>query len=140
MTELAVRSFEDGDEGAVIQLWDVCFPGDPSWNRPEDVIQRKCAVQRELFLVGDCDGRVVCTAMAGYDGFRGWVYHVATHPEFRRRGFGRIMMLAVEEGLRAIGCPKLNLQVRASNDEVVAFYNSLGYATEERLSFGKRLE
>ena len=82
---------------------------------------------------------MVCTALAGYDGFRGWVYHVATAPDHRRRGYGRKMMRAVERELIRLGCPKLNLQVRSDNREVAAFYESLGYAPEERLSMGKIL-
>ena len=48
-------------------------------------------------------------------------------------------MRKVEEGLLRYGCPKLNLQVRASNREVVAFYERLGYRVEERVSMAKRL-
>jgi len=46
---------------------------------------------------------------------------------------------ALEEALAARGCLKVNLQVRASNAGVVAFYERLGYAVEERVSMGKRL-
>jgi len=45
-----------------------------------------------------------------------------------------------EQRLASLGCPKLNLQVRASNHEVVSFYENLGYEVEERISMGKRLE
>ena len=77
--------------------------------------------------------------MAGFDGHRGWVYYVAVKPEHRRRGIGRALMYAAEKGLAAIGCPKLNLQIRATNQDVVAFYQSLGYEIEQRISMGKRL-
>lgn len=49
------------------------------------------------------------------------------------------MMMAAETRLRQIGCTKINLQVRASNQGVVSFYEKLGYAVEERVSMGKRL-
>jgi ribosomal protein S18 acetylase RimI-like enzyme len=39
-----------------------------------------------------------------------------------------------------LGCPKVNLQVRATNSAVVAFYRSLGYGLEDRVSLGKRLD
>jgi ribosomal protein S18 acetylase RimI-like enzyme len=138
-TELVIRSFQDSDEPAVARLWKLCFPGDPPRNRPADVIRRKRQVQPELFLVGFHDAQLVATAIGGYDGYRGWVYHVATDPAFRRLGFGRQIMAEVERRLRAMGCPKLNLQVRATNNEVVAFYRSLGYSQEERVSMGKLL-
>ena len=78
--------------------------------------------------------------LGGYDGFRGWVYHLAVHPGFRRRGVGRELMHAAEERLREHGCPKLNLQVRAHNRTVVAFYRALGYSEEGHVSMGKLLD
>jgi ribosomal protein S18 acetylase RimI-like enzyme len=64
---------------------------------------------------------------------------VAVNPNLRRCGIGAALMRYVEKGLAEMGCPKLNLQVRAENREVVAFYESLGYNVEERVSMGKRL-
>jgi orotate phosphoribosyltransferase len=48
-------------------------------------------------------------------------------------------MKTAEEALRNLGCPKVNLQVRAENSDAVVFYRTLGYETEERTSMGKRL-
>ena len=136
---ITIRSYADEDEVGVAGLWRVVFPDAPAWNRPEDDIRRKVAVQRELFLVAEENGRIVGSAMAGYDGHRGWVYYVAVAPNRRRQGIGTALMAEVERGLVQIGCPKLNLQIRASNEAVVAFYRRLGYDVEERISMGKRL-
>ena len=136
---MEIRPYSESDEAAVAELWREVFPGSPSWNHPETDIQRKLAVRRELFLVATIDSEIVGTAMAGYDGHRGWVYYVAVSPRHRRQGIGTALMKRAEEELAGLGCPKLNLQVRASNEEVVAFYRKLGYETEERISMGKRL-
>lgn len=77
--------------------------------------------------------------MAGFDGHRGWVNYLAVAPEHQKKGFGRLLMRHVEEALQARGCPKLNLQVRPENKEVLEFYRRLGYAAEDRVSLGKRL-
>ncbi len=135
-----IRTYEESDEAAVAALWREVFPDAPPWNEPEADIRRKLAVQRDLFFVAVDGGDVVGTALAGYDGHRGWVYYVAVKPDRRRRGIGAALMKRVEERLAAMGCPKLNLQVRAPNRETVAFYENLGYAVEERVSMGKRLE
>jgi ribosomal protein S18 acetylase RimI-like enzyme len=82
---------------------------------------------------------IVATVMAGYDGHRGWVNYLAVAPEHRRQGFGRLLMQQAEERLLALGCPKLNIQVRTSNAEALGFYRSLGYTQDETVSFGKRL-
>ena len=137
--ELLIRSFREPDEADVVALWREAFADDPPWNEPVAVVRRKLKVQRELFLVGEHKGRVVAALLAGFDGFRGWVYHLAVSPANRRRGFGRVMMAEAEARLLGLGCPKLNLQVRESNVEVLQFYRSLGYSIEERVSLGKRL-
>ena len=78
--------------------------------------------------------------MAGFDGHRGWVYYVAVSPDMRRSGIGSALMRGVEERLARLGCLKLNLQVRRTNEGVVPFYESLGYAVEDNISMGKQLE
>jgi hypothetical protein len=135
-----IRPFRDADRDAVIALWRAAFPNEPARNDPGRDIERKQAVQPELFLVAAVEGAVVGTAMGGYDGHRGWVYLVAVDPHRRRQGIGRALMRAAEERLARLGCAKLNLQVRASNAEVVTFYRRLGYDVEERVSMGKALD
>lgn len=78
--------------------------------------------------------------MAGYDGHRGWLYAVAVATGQRRRGVGKRLIERALESLREIGCIKANLQIRASNSEVRAFYESLGFVVEERISMGAFLE
>ena len=73
------------------------------------------------------------------DGHRGSVNYLAVDPQHRRRGYGAALMRCVEETLAARGCPKVNLLVRASNAEVLAFYRKLGYAPDEVAALGKRL-
>ena len=65
----------------------------------------------DLFLVGEHDGRIVATVMAGYDGHRGWIYYLGVLPEHRRAGYGRAILAEAERLLRLEGCPKINLQV-----------------------------
>ena len=137
---LWVRPFSEDDEPSVVALWTEVFADDPPRNEPRSVIGRKLRVQRELFLIGEFQGHIVGTVIAGFDGYRGWVYHLAVHPRCRRRGFGRELMREAEARLKALGCPKLNLQVRSSNAEVIAFYERLGYSIEDRASLGKILE
>ena len=137
--ELEVRAYLPEDLEEVVGLWQVCFPDDPPWNEPRTMVRRKLGVQPELFLVGLLEGRVAGTVLGGFDGVRGWVYHLAVAPEFRRKGYGRALMAELERRLAAIGCPKVNLQVRATNEVVIGFYRELGYASEDRASLGKRL-
>ena len=135
---MQIRSFGLGDEAAVVALWAQCGLTRP-WNDPHKDIARKLTVQPELFLVGVTDGAVMASVMAGYEGHRGWMNYLAVSPRFRSRGFGRALVEHVERALLERGCPKVNLQVRASNPDAVAFYRRLGYAQDESISLGKRL-
>ena len=77
--------------------------------------------------------------MAGYEGHRGWINYLAVDPEFRRKGLGRTMMKAAETYLEQFECPKINLQIRAQNDQVIEFYKSIGFLQEDVINMDKRL-
>ena len=136
---MEIRPFHPGDADAVVALWHRCDLVRP-WNDPYKDIERKLAVRPDLFLVGLIEGTIVAAVMAGYEGHRGWINYLAVDPDHQRRGFGRAILDAAEVRLRACGCPKINLQVRASNADVIAFYRRLGFAVDEVVSLGKRLE
>jgi GNAT superfamily N-acetyltransferase/predicted enzyme related to lactoylglutathione lyase len=136
---MEVRPFEPGDEPAVVALWNACELTRP-WNDPHRDIARKLRVAPELFLVGRVDERLVASVMVGYEGHRGWLNYLAVDPAFRRQGLGRALVAVAEERLRALGCPKVNLQVRAGHDDVIDFYRRMGYAADDVVCLGKRLE
>jgi ribosomal protein S18 acetylase RimI-like enzyme len=136
---MQIRPYQDADQPAVLALWNEVLPDSAPHNDPVTAIRKKLAVERDLFLVAAIDGAVVGTVMGGYDGHRGWVYSVAVRPEVQRRGIGGALLRRLEKALTERGCLKVNLQVRASNAGVIAFYEKLGYAVEERVSMGKRL-
>jgi ribosomal protein S18 acetylase RimI-like enzyme len=135
-----IRSYAESDEAAVIRLWEQCGLTRP-WNDPHKDIARKLAVRRDLFLVAldPGSGEIVGSVMAGYDGHRGWINYLAVSPAYQRQGLGRALMTEAERLLERTGCPKVNLQVRSENPNVVAFYQRLGYEVEETVSMGKRL-
>jgi len=137
--DMEIRAFADGDESQVVELWQRAGLTRP-WNDPHRDIARKRCVQRELFLVATEGDRIVGTIMAGYDGHRGWINYLAVDVEQRRRGMGRALMAAAEQGLVALGCPKVNLQIRSGNAEALAFYERLGFVHDDVVSIGKRLE
>jgi ribosomal protein S18 acetylase RimI-like enzyme len=135
---LVLRTFARTDEAAVIALWRSTGLTRP-WNDPHADIARKLTVQPELFVVGELDGELIASAMAGYDGHRGNVYYVAVSPAHQRTGVARAVMAEVERRLEALGCPKLNLMVRDDNQTARGFYQRMGYDAQAVVTLGKRL-
>ncbi len=138
MQKLAIRSYRETDLQEVIKLWKSCSLVVP-WNNPEKDIVRKLKVDPDLFLIGKVFDEIVATAMGGYEGHRGWINYLAVSPAHQRSGYGAEIMTEVEKRIRAKGCPKINVQVRSTNAEVISFYSSIGYTVDEVVSLGKRL-
>ena len=120
-----------------IHLWKQVFAYDTAHNEPHLVLDRKLALQDDLLFLAVDGEAVLGTIMAGYDGHRGWLYSVAVHPSQRKKGLGAALVRLAEQALAARGCMKINLQIVSGNEAVTAFYASLGYAVEKRVSMGK---
>ena len=135
---MEIRPFRAADEAALIELWVACELTRP-WNDPGKDVERKLADSPELLLVGEEDGRVIGSVMAGYDGHRGWINYLAVHPSRRGQGLGRALMAVAEARLQALGCAKINVQVRTGNQAACAFYEAIGYERQELVDLGKRL-
>ncbi|HEV8534793.1 MAG TPA: GNAT family N-acetyltransferase [Candidatus Limnocylindria bacterium] len=138
MGRVEIRELREADCDEVRELWRASGirirPGD------DDVGLVALATRNPgLCLVGREGDRMVASALAGFDGRRGWLYHVATHPESRRRGIATRLVRTIEERLRALGCRKLNLIVWDEEDDAMAFWAAIGYRRERTVEFAKEL-
>lgn len=136
---MKIRPFQTTDKDTVIQLWIQCGLVVPH-NNPLLDIERKMKVNPEWFLVGEMDGKVVSTCMVGYEGHRGWINYLAVSPDLQRHGLGKRIMEHAEKILLEAGCAKINLQIRSTNQEVIRFYECIGYSQDPVVSMGKRLK
>ncbi|MFP4393910.1 MAG: GNAT family acetyltransferase [Anaerolineales bacterium] len=142
MGTFQMRHFTPKDEAAVVALWQRC--GLVVWyNDPHEDIRRKMAYQPELFFVGTLnekgDETIIASIMIGYEGHRGWINYLAVAPAYQGRGYGRRLMADAETVLRELDCPKIDLLVRSSNREVIAFYEQLGFEVSDAVLLGKLL-
>jgi ribosomal protein S18 acetylase RimI-like enzyme len=139
---LNIKPYHLDNQQAVINLWQACNLV-VAWNDPVKDIQRKMLVDPDLFLIGqlpgDPSGEIIATVMGGYEGHRGWINYLAVSPKHQRKGYARAMMQQVEVLILNKGCPKINLQVRGTNSEVIQFYQAIGYDVENAVGLGKRL-
>ncbi|MEV0891848.1 GNAT family acetyltransferase [Promicromonospora sp. MEB111] len=129
----------DADVDQVVELWRECGLTRP-WNDPHLDIADARAGDGSTVLVARVDGRVAASAMAGYDGHRGWLYYVAVAPGLQGSGLGRAAVVAAEAWLVARGARKIQLMVRTTNTDVLGFYERLGYADQETSVLGRWVE
>ncbi len=85
-------------------------------------------------------GTLIGSAMVGHDGHRGWVYYLAIAKAARGRGLGKELMGAAETWLIGRGLPKIQFMVRTDNTAVLEFYDHLGYAKQDCVVLGRRLD
>lgn len=137
MTDLHIRPYTKADLDAVADIWSAAFKGDAPRNLADQSISEKERFQPGLVFVAELNGKLVGTTIAGYDGYRGWLNGVAVHPEFQRRGIAKEMVHHAIAKLQSLGCLKVNLQIRDGNEAVVAFYETMGFEVEQRISMGK---
>jgi [ribosomal protein S5]-alanine N-acetyltransferase len=104
-------------------------------------------LRRHLALSGnlawalcDTDGRIIGTLLGSDDGRRGWINHLAIHPDAQGKGYGQRLMTGVTTRLTAQGCEKVNLLVRQSNQQVVPFYEKIGFAVDNNIFMAKWLD
>jgi ribosomal protein S18 acetylase RimI-like enzyme len=138
MENVDVREFTRADGAALRAFWESCGikirPGDD-----DDALASFGSRNPGLFLLAIDARGIAASALGGWDGRRGWLYHVAVRADQRRHGLGARLVKTIEERLRARGCPKVNLLVRSANAEAIAFYQRLGYARDDVVALGKRL-
>ena len=136
---LAITPIADGDVADVIALWRRAGLV-REWNDPTGDIALARRDGNATVLLGRLDGAAAASVLVGHDGHRGWVYYVSVDPDHRNSGFGRLIMQAAEDWLRARGILKLQLMVRGDNAQVHAFYESIGYYDQQRTTFAKWLD
>ena len=136
---LTIAPIADADVATVAALWQRCGLTRP-WNDPEADIAFARKGPNSAVLVGRDGNAIVTSVMVGHDGHRGWVYYVAVDPDHRQKKYGRVIMDAAEDWLRARGIEKMQLMVRSDNTGVKAFYEQLGYLEQERVVYAKWLD
>ncbi len=135
---VGIGELREAEIEAAVALWEEAGLVRP-WNDPRADLRRALAGPASTVLAGRLDGRLVATAMVGWDGHRGWLYYLAVAADARRRGYGALMVRAAEGWLSEYDAPKLNLMVRTENQAVIRFYELLGYRRAETATLQRAL-
>jgi ribosomal protein S18 acetylase RimI-like enzyme len=136
---MKIREFKIDDYPTVRDLWQaaglILRPGDEL-----EGIKLKLQRDADLFLVAEQKDRIVGSVLGGWDGRRGWIYHLAVKPEHQRKGIGVGLVREVEKRLVAKGAKKVNAQVHKWNERSSEFFKAIGYeAQPDLVMIGKQL-
>lgn len=81
------------------------------------------------------DEKVVGVIMAGSDGRRGYIYHTAVNPQYRKRGIATALVDAVMDAMKNIGINKVALVVFEHNESGNKFWERLGFTERNDLVY-----
>lgn len=81
-------------------------------------------------LVAEVDQRIVGSLITAFDGWRGNMYRIAVHPDYRRRGIGRALVKESEKWLVKQGAKRITALVEEKYPWAVGFWSSVGYEIE----------
>lgn len=129
---IRAMQFEDYEE--MLALWQG-MPGiglSSADSKPE--LERFLSRNPGLSLVALDGERLVATVLAGHDGRRGYLYHVAVAPAYRRRGIGRALLDQCLTGLKSAGIEKSHLFVYDENEEAKRFWEKCGWVERHEIA------
>ena len=81
-------------------------------------------------LVAEADRHIVGSLIATFDGWRGNMYRIAVHPDYRRRGIGRALVAEGEKRLAKLGVKRITALVEEKYPDAIAFWSDVGYEIE----------
>ena len=70
---------------------------------------------------------MIGTVLGGFDGRRGYIYHLAVAPDYRGKGYGKALLKRVLQELEALGADKVHLFALCDNQAAAEFYLSQGW-------------
>jgi GNAT superfamily N-acetyltransferase len=136
--ELVLREIRASDGDELRKLW--TSVGFGSQGDDDRSLARMTRRNPGLLLVATVGGRIVGSALGGFDGRRGWLYHVATADDHRRQGVATKLVERIEASLADLGCPKVSVSGGDGRDAARAFWKARGYDLNPSRQFRKELE
>lgn len=112
------------DLPAILEIERLSFP--TPWTKSA-FLSELLENDRAYYLVARVDNKAVGHVGVWLVAGEGHITNVAVHPEFRRLGIGRRLMMAIEELARERRALRMTLEVRRSNDIAQHLYKQLGY-------------
>lgn len=135
---MEIREFKWPDDyESTVEMWKATEMYRDSVDRLEH-LQEVCRRNPGLFLLAVLPGgEVVGSVIGAYDGRRAYLYHVAVHPDHRRKGYATDLIREIERRIWALGAQKLRFMVGRDNVSAQEFYRSVGFTHDRDISMSK---
>jgi ribosomal protein S18 acetylase RimI-like enzyme len=130
---VAIRSLERHEVTSVLELW-LASDATPSVTDTAADLERLAGNDHASCLVATSDSRIVGSIIATFDGWRGNVYRLAVHPDYRRRGLARSLVTAAEQAFARWGVRRISALVETEHEWAVEFWRAAGYQPDPRMT------
>lgn len=128
MDTFLIRECRLEEAEALLTLWQVAGTSPSITDTIADI--RGAIESIATVLVAEVDQRIVGSLIAAFDGWRGNMYRIAVHPDYRRRGIGRALVEEGERYLAKHGVKRITALVEEKYPWASAFWSSVGYEIE----------
>ena len=130
--EWSIRDCRQDEAEAVLELWRQA-EATPSMTDNVEEIRRAIADSPACVLVAEVEGKLVGSIIGSFDGWRGNIYRLVVHPQFRRQGLARALVVEVENRLRQQGAKRITALVEKDHSWATAFWEAVGYGLDQRM-------
>ncbi len=132
MSDLTLRECCSEDVGAVLDLWRQA-DATPGVTDNADDLRRAVTESQANVLVAEAEGQIVGSVIGTFDGWRGNIYRLAVHPNYRRRGIARALVAEVERRLARQGAKRITALVEKDHPLAMSFWQAVEYRVDERI-------
>ena len=123
------------DYEKVYQLWMSCTGmGLNNLDDSKEGIEKFLKRNPETCFVAE-EGEIVGVILAGNDGRRGYIYHTAVHPDYRKKGIAAKLVEHVEKAMEELGINKIALVVFDRNTAGNSFWEKQGFTVRDDLIY-----